>query len=151
MPDREPGTEQIRVVIPSRLDLLGILNNTISELGEYLTLEEEVVDALAIAVIEAGTNAIQHGSPDPRRCQVDFLFDFSDHDVRVEVRDQGPGFDLSRVIDEPPGADRLLESRGRGIFLMRSFMDEVEFVFNANGGTVVRMRKRRPARNGAGD
>jgi len=45
--------ETIRITIPSRLDFLGILNHTITELGEYLKLEEEVVDALAISVIEA--------------------------------------------------------------------------------------------------
>lgn len=141
-------SEHIHISVPSRLDFLGILNHTISELGDYLNLEEEVVDALAIAVIEAGTNAIQHGSGKPGQC-VDFDFEISEDAVSVRVKDEGPGFDLSRITSTTPSPEDLLKSRGRGIFLMKSFMDRVDFVFGKNGGTVVHLLKRRPAKGAA--
>jgi len=144
------ASEQIRVTVPSRLDFLGILNHTISELGEYLELEEEVVDALAIAVIEAGTNAIQHGAGDDGSGKIDFRFEISDAAVNVRVQDDGPGFDLTKVTGATAGPEGLLESRGRGIFLMRSFMDRVDFVFGADGGTTVQLYKERPPRDHGG-
>ena len=141
--------ETIRITIPSRLDFLGILNHTITELGEYLKLEEEVVDALAISVIEAGTNAIQHGSPGPDAAPVDFRFEISPTKVDVHVTDTGPGFDPDRVAPRELTDENLLQSRGRGIFLMRSFMDEVDFTFGPDGGTTVHLYKHRP--KGEGD
>ncbi len=145
-----PGTaESISITVPSRLDFLGILNHTISELGDYLDLEEEVVDALAIAVIEAGTNAIQHGSGGNGSAPVEFHFEIRSDEVCVRVRDGGPGFDLdtTETIDEGPD---LLDSRGRGIFLMRSFMDDVQFEFGPDGGTEVRLFKKRPGQEAEG-
>ena len=143
--------ERIGITIPSRLDFLGILNHTITELGDYLSLEEEVVDALAIAVIEAGTNAIQHGSPNPPTDIVEFEFEVSETDVNVTVHDRGPGFEINTEAPPPTQGEQLLDSRGRGIFLMRSFMDTVDFDFGGpKGGTTVRLHKARPAANGSG-
>jgi len=141
------GSEEIRIAIPSRLDFLGILNHAISELGDYLSLEEEVVDALAISVIEAGTNAIQHGSPSPNGKSVEFNFLIGPDEVVVRVHDEGPGFDPSKVSSAKEGPDNILESRGRGIFLMRSFMDSVDFAFAPGGGTTVELRKKRPSKS----
>jgi len=142
MTPRASQHETIRITIPGRLDFLGILNHTITELGEYLSLEDEVVDALAIAVIEAGTNAIQHGSPGGGASAVDFEFQIGAKAVDVFVQDQGPGFDPSKA-EKQVGPETLLDSRGRGIFLMRSFMDTVEFSFGQGKGTLVHLHKRR--------
>jgi serine/threonine-protein kinase RsbW len=141
--------ETIRISIPGRLDFLGILNHAITELGEYLSLEEEVIDALAIAVIEAGTNAIQHGSPGGAHSTVDFEFRIGASVVDVYVTDEGPGFDPSKS-EKPVGPDTLLDSRGRGIFLMRSFMDTVDFSFGRGKGTRVHLMKRRAAAGSTG-
>jgi serine/threonine-protein kinase RsbW len=61
--------------------------------------------------------------------------------LSVEVSDQGQGFDPERVGD-PLAEENLLKTDGRGIFFMRSFMDEVSYTFPKGGGTTVRMRKR---------
>jgi serine/threonine-protein kinase RsbW len=57
------------------------------------------------------------------------------------VRDQGKGFDPSTIPD-PVAPENILKVDGRGIFFMRSFMDEVTYTFPRRGGTVVRMVKR---------
>ncbi len=134
--------QEIRLTIPSRLDYLGIINQAIGELGECFSLEEEIVDALAIAVIEAGTNAIQHGSTGEGDAQIDFRFEVAGDAIHVKVQDDGPGFNLVKIV-EASEPDNLLRSRGRGIFLMRTFMDKVDFVFPPGGGTTVQLLKRR--------
>ncbi len=136
------GPQEVRLTIPSRLDYLGIINQTIVEIGDCLRLDEDIVDALAIAVIEAGTNAIQHGSEGKGESSVEFRFQVDGDAIHVKVRDQGAGFDLSKI-EMATQPDDLLRSRGRGIFLMRTFMDKVDFVFPPSGGTTVQLFKRR--------
>jgi len=61
-----------------------------------------------------------------------------DGEVSITVRDEGNGFDSSAVLD-PTFRENLLFTHGRGIYLMRTLMDEVSF---EDGGAVVRMRKK---------
>jgi serine/threonine-protein kinase RsbW len=94
---------------------------------------------IEVAVREALTNAVIHGNgenPDKRvyvvcRC-------YMDGEVSIAVRDQGPGFDSRTVPDPTALANRLLPY-GRGIYLMKTLMDEVCF---EDGGAVVRMWKK---------
>jgi serine/threonine-protein kinase RsbW len=61
----------------------------------------------------------------------------------VEVQDEGDGFDPTALAN-PLDPENVLKSSGRGIFFMRSFMDDVSFVRREHGGTAVRMRKHLP-------
>ena len=61
-------------------------------------------------------------------------------DLVVSVRDQGQGFDPSRL-DDPLAPDNVLKTTGRGIFLIRQFMDDVSILPTREGGTEVRMVK----------
>jgi serine/threonine-protein kinase RsbW len=65
------------------------------------------------------------------------------HPDRLEVRvqDQGAGFDPDSLAD-PTAAENILKSTGRGIFFMRSFMDDVRYSFPSQGGTLVTMVKK---------
>ena len=58
----------------------------------------------------------------------------------VRVEDEGVGFDLSRLPD-PLNPDNLLKTSGRGVFFMNKFMDEIDFTFQPEGGTIVTMKK----------
>jgi serine/threonine-protein kinase RsbW len=60
----------------------------------------------------------------------------------VTVRDHGAGFDPSSV-DDPTAEQNLLKTSGRGILFMRTFMDTVEWSPHPEGGTIVRMTKRK--------
>lgn len=95
--------------------------------------EEDVETALR----EALNNAVVHGNQeDPRKCVlVNCRCELSE--VCITVRDQGRGFDLSKVPD-PTTPGRLCSSSGRGIYLMKASMDEVRF---EEGGSLVYMRK----------
>lgn len=93
--------------------------------------------ALRLAAEEALNNAIRHGNRcDPQK-DVAIELDIDARRARVVITDQGEGFDPDAVPD--PTADENLEKpRGRGIMLMRAYMDEVRF---ARGGSQVRMVK----------
>jgi serine/threonine-protein kinase RsbW len=83
-------------------------------------------------------NAVIHGNHEDasKRVQVICLCN-TDGEVWISVRDEGYGFD-TYALPDPTGSGNLLATHGRGIYLMRAFMDEVQF---EKGGTVVRMHK----------
>ena len=58
----------------------------------------------------------------------------------IRVLDEGGGFDPDQV-EDPRAPENVLKPSGRGIFYMQNFMDEIEYSFGPDGGTVVTMRK----------
>lgn len=90
-----------------------------------------------LALNEALANAVRHGNKeDPRKAiQVKVLLDASR--LEIEVTDEGEGFDPGELPD-PTDAENLFKASGRGVFLMRCYMDEVEY---ANEGRTVRLVK----------
>ena len=141
----EPRPERPEVItlsIPSRLELLNLVDQVASVLSAHLRFGEEERAAISLAVVEAGTNAIQHGSGrDPAR-PVEVVFSMYPDRLEVSVHDQGPGFDLAGVSGDVTLPEHLLDSRGRGIFIMRACMDSVDFTFDESG-TTCRLVKRR--------
>src|SRR4030095_5575818 len=95
---------------------------------------EERAFGIVMAVREAVTNAMVHGNQEDETKSVEVIFNCQDNVLEIEVRDQGEGFDPTGVPD-PTDPANLLKTSGRGIFLMRSFMDEVEWVARPGGGT----------------
>jgi serine/threonine-protein kinase RsbW len=98
-----------------------------------------------VAVRESVINAIKHGNrgDETKRVYVEFtpLELESPPGMAIRVRDEGPGFDPAGVPD-PLHPDNLLKASGRGIFLIRSFMDELRLQPAAEGGMEVVMVKR---------
>jgi serine/threonine-protein kinase RsbW len=145
------GPEVISVRIPSRLDLLGVLDHVAQSICERLELPGDESSKISMSVIEAGTNAIQHGHQRDASKPVDADFIVHPDRIEIEVRDSGPGFDLSQVNGDITSPEHLLDLRGRGIFIMRQCMDAVEFEFGKRG-TLCRLTKfRTPAARAAGE
>ena len=137
-----PESGILKLLLPSRVELLGILDKVVEGVAEELGIDAETADSLAIAVIEAGTNAIQHGHKEVASLCVDVRFEFVKGSLTVWVRDQGPGFDLANVERDLAEADQNpFRTRGRGIQIMRSIMDEVTFRFHDGEGTTVKLVK----------
>ena len=90
-------------------------------------------------------NAIKHGNADDetKRVVVEFRFEpiFEPNALIVRVVDQGQGFDAVEVAD-PLAPENLLKSSGRGIFFMRSFMDDLQLRRAPEGGTEAWMVKK---------
>ncbi len=144
MPEPEPAPEVITIRIPSRLELLSLLDRVTTLLCERAHFDEDSSTQVTLSVIEAGTNAIQHGSGRDPAKPVDVQFAVYPDRLEVNVHDQGSGFDLGAVNGNVTSPERLLEARGRGIFIMRACMDSVDFEFGESG-TTCRLVKRRPA------
>jgi len=95
--------------------------------------------AIELALREALANAVLHGNREDSgkkvhvRCECD-----GNVGVSLVVRDEGPGFDPGAVPD-PLAPENLGAEHGRGILLMKQFMDEIHY---ERGGTEVHMRKR---------
>ncbi len=103
-------------------------------------LDEDPRFHLNLAVEEAVANAIKHGNAfDPAK-NVSVRFTFDDQQIEVAVLDEGKCFDTDKIAD-PTQPDGLLGASGRGIFLIKTFMDEVDFRCHPNKGMEVCMRK----------
>jgi serine/threonine-protein kinase RsbW len=100
---------------------------------------EQDADDIAAAVREATVNAVLHGNRcDPHK-HVSLRFEAAPAEFAAWVRDEGEGLDAA-IIPDPLAPQNLLKESGRGIFLIRTFMDEVRFR-NNNPGTEITMIK----------
>jgi serine/threonine-protein kinase RsbW len=132
--------EAIEVTIPSRTEHLSIVNRVTEEIADQLALGDEDKNALATAVIEAATNAIQHGNRNDVKKKVSVRYVVTPTKLEVIVKDQGSGFNPDAVAD-PLRPENLLRERGRGIFIIRAFMDQVRFTQQGKNGMIVRLVK----------
>jgi len=107
----------------------------------YAGLAEDERDSLAIAITEVGNNAIIHGNKRDPDKKVHLTIHASAAGVEVVVRDEGTGFSPENL-SNPLDPENLLRESGRGVFIMRSLMDEVKFDFS-QGGTQVTIIKRK--------
>jgi serine/threonine-protein kinase RsbW len=145
-----PGTatpEVITVRIPSRLELLALLDGVTTSVCDRLSVDENTASLISMSVIEAGTNAIQHGNCFAAEKTVEFDFHVYPKEILIEVEDFGTGFDPG-VVDDPTDDSTLLNPHGRGLYLMRELMDEVAFDLREDHGTRVRLRKLRVSETG---
>ena len=135
----------VHLELQSTIDVLDHLQHVAEDVSRLAGLDEDAVHWTSMAVRECVINAITHGNKsDPAKIVfVDFSVQGRDGDrcLEVVVRDQGQGFEPSEITN-PLAPENILNTRGRGIFLVRQFMDEVKFQPAPGGGTEVRMRKR---------
>lgn len=117
-----------------------VTDELLEQLGAHGWSAEEVF-AIHLAAEEAIVNAIVHGNKlDPAKC-VAVVCEVSTNHVKIEVEDEGDGFDPAQVPDCTL-EERLDVPSGRGVMLMRSFMTRIEY--NAKGNAVVLEKRREP-------
>jgi len=127
-------------VIPSDVRLLDGAVDEITAAIDRTACREDT-ESIGLAMREALANAMVHGNHcDPARTVRVSISVNAYGDLLVLVKDSGSGFDPSRL-PNPIADENLLANHGRGIFLMKQFMDQVDF--NFDHGTEVRMRRRR--------
>lgn len=130
------GTEEL--ILPSRLEELERVDEASLRCARQAGLDEGRSTELAIAVVEAVTNAIIHGNRQDDSKLVRVQFACVPGEVRVMVHDEGGGFDAA-CLPDPTDPDRCMRCSGRGIYIMRHVMDSVEF--DVSDGTTVTMTK----------
>ncbi|MFL6211437.1 MAG: ATP-binding protein [Pyrinomonadaceae bacterium] len=134
--------ETTELVLPSRVESVAEAAAAADDVARRVGLSEEAAYGLDLAVREAVTNAVLHGNKQDAGVPVEITFADSAAQLVVTVRDRGQGFNPTEVAD-PTDPQNLLKTSGRGILFMRSFMDEVEWGPHPEGGTVVRMTKKK--------
>lgn len=131
------GMDEDVFVIDARPEAVASIRHAVTELARSMPFSERDVGDIETAVGEAASNAVTHGSPDARRCRITVRCERLQDRFVVHVSDEGHGFDPGAHSCEPPNS---LVEGGRGLFFMRSLMDEVSFTFSR--GTTVRLVKR---------
>jgi len=116
---------------------LGVPDAMLMEVGGDLSCQQKLIDELGTSVIEACTNAMEHGNKLAEDLFVEIHFAFSDEHIQVTVFDHGDGFDYNGW--QPP--EDLLRERGRGILIMKEFTDELDFGISDDGRFKVRLTK----------
>lgn len=132
--------------LESTLETVESAEQAASRIAASAGFEEEQVMQIAMAVREAAVNAVLHGNAyDPAK-KVMLDFERTGNDLVITIRDQGRGLDPDKV-PNPLAPENLLKTSGRGIFLIRSFMDEVE-IHPSQTGTEIRLVKHVPGSAG---
>ena len=135
----------VRLQFCSAFDMLDFVQLVSDHLCRRLGFDEDSMHWVGVAVRESVINAIKHGNQNDQRKMVHVEFTISSHPepggLVVAVRDEGEGFDPQSIAD-PLAPENVLKSSGRGIFLMRNFMDDVSLRRVPEGGMEVRMVKK---------
>jgi serine/threonine-protein kinase RsbW len=134
---------EIRLIVPSRIESLAFINAVAEEVADQLLFDEEARNAITISVVEAGTNAIQHGNREDSSKPTEVRFRHEDGCLVILIRDRGAGFDPGAVSD-PLAKENMFAESGRGVYILRSFMDEVDYSFPDGEGTECRLVKYLP-------
>jgi serine/threonine-protein kinase RsbW len=134
--------ETTEIKIPSRLESI---DQAVAEAINFAVaagFSEEETYPIDMAVREAVANAVKHGNLLDETKQVEIALSSSGSEFEVTVRDFGEGFAVEELPD-PTDPENLLKANGRGILFIRTFMDEVEWFRHPDGGTVIKMTKKR--------
>lgn len=109
---------------------------TVEEFVNYfsveLGLDREKINGLLLAVTEATTNAIIHGNKNNKLKMVRIYVFVEGSKVTIKIKDEGKGFDPS-IIPDPTDPENLLKDSGRGLYLMRVYMDGLTYNQTAEG------------------
>lgn len=128
--------------MPSRIETVAAAAAAVAEFVGRFGVSDDAAYGIDMAVREAVTNAVLHGNRQDENKTVEIVLKSLPDAVEISVHDQGHGFNPEDVPD-PTATENLLKTSGRGIFFMRTFMDEVYWLIRPEGGTTVRMLKRR--------
>ena len=134
-------SNRIEVTIGSALEYLDLVETLTDCITAFMGFDEDTAHWIGMSVRETVTNAIQHGNKLDRSKKVDIEFEVGPDQLDISVKDQGSGFKVDEL-PNPLDPENLLKPSGRGIFYIRSFMDQVEFKPVLQGGMEVHMTKR---------
>ena len=141
---RDNGRHIVRLEFSSVFEMLDFVQVVSDHLARGVGLDDDALHWVSVAIRESVINAIKHGNRNDASKLV--FVEFETHEtgtpeLAIRVRDQGEGFDPDQLAD-PLAPENLLKSSGRGIFLIRNFMDDVQLQRAPEGGMEIRMVKR---------
>ena len=133
-------------VIPSDFKFLGPVDAAIQDLAREFSCSQDCVNDVSTAIIEACSNAIEHGNKFSKEKRINVLIKFNGQAICARICDQGDGFDFDKRLSEsiPPDAQ---SERGRGLIIMKAFTDELKFTNEPLKGFCVELKKCRSNEN----
>ena len=134
-----PAASQLNVRIPSNTTEGLAVQERIVALMEQHDYSMRDVFAMRLSLEEAITNAIRHGNAGDPKKVVTVVADVTDEKLRVVVQDEGEGFEPEDVPD-PTSLEFIERLSGRGLMLMRAYLNFVEY---SEGGTKITMERNR--------
>ena len=142
MPDST--TSRVSLTLGSSLESVDTVGKTAHDFAERAGFDSCTVPNIVMAVREAAINAVLHGNAYNPEKRITASFETTSDCLIVRISDQGPGLDPSTLPD-PLAPENLLRGSGRGIFLIRAFMDEVHFRQLHPGMELTLIKHRAPA------
>jgi len=134
------------ILLDSTLDSVEIAEDAVLHDAQEIGFREEELHQIGMAVRETMVNAVVHGNRYNARKKVHLSVLKAADRLTVVIADEGEGFDMNSL-PNPLAEENLLSTSGRGIFLMRSFMDEFDVVPGRTGGAEIIMSKKLPGQN----
>ena len=127
--------------IPSKLDALDEFIPRLLMKFKAASLDDEDIFTLQLCLEEALVNAIKHGNKMNADLSVAVTIQLDTHEVVMTIKDKGEGFDHASL-PNPTQKDNLSKLSGRGVFLIKSLMDRVEYFDQGSGIRMVKQLKK---------
>jgi len=136
-------TQRIEITFETLLESVDLAESVVMRVSEASGFDEEDVHKIGMAVREGVINAYNYGNQQDRNKKIRMTLEFEPERMIVYVLDQGKGFELTEIPD-PLAEENLLRTSGRGLLLMRAFMDEFSIHRGPGGGAQLVMAKKLP-------
>lgn len=143
-----PETKHMEVTLDSQVESVNLAEEMCLRLAEAAGFGEDACYHIGMSVREGVINAFHYGNQEKPEKKIHLSVELTPEKMVIHVADEGKGFKLSDVPD-PVAEENLLSTSGRGIYLMRAFMDEFDVVRASTGGAEIIMSKKFPQDSGA--
>ena len=139
-----PQAKHLVVILDTHVESVNLAEEMCLRVAEAVGFSEDECYRIGMSVREGVINAFHYGNQEKPDKKIHLAVDLTTEKMTIHVMDEGKGFRLEDVPD-PLAEENLLSTSGRGIFLMRTFMDEFNVVPGKTGGAEIIMSKKIPA------
>jgi serine/threonine-protein kinase RsbW len=138
-----PETKHLEVTLETHVESVNLAEEMCLRVAEASGFGEDECYRIGMAVREGVINAFHYGNQEKPEKKIHLAIELTQEKMVIKVMDEGKGFRLTDV-PNPLAEENLLSTSGRGIFLMRAFMDEFDVVPGSTGGAEIVMSKKLP-------
>ncbi len=135
--------KHLEMTLETHVESVNLAEEMCLRVAEAAGFGEDDCYRIGMSVREGVINAFHYGNQERPEKKIHLVVDLTVDKMIIHVLDEGPGFKLIDVPD-PLAEENLLSTSGRGIFLMRAFMDEFDVVSGRTGGAEIVMSKKLP-------
>ncbi len=133
---------EVDLKIPMLPDMELAATKTAEAMGEYLSFDQDKIDEVKLALIEATINAFEHSNSKERKVEITYIAE--NDTLTIKIHDKGTGY-RPDDLEDPNIKDKINSDykRGWGMSLMKDLMDTVEIVQDDEGCTVIMTKRRK--------